>query len=134
MTAKKSSKRKALTVTSTTKRSTARRISENGDERGLQHLSLPRDVVEPMRELSRGSGLRIGAIWDAACSAFAEKYGVRPYVDYKAPYRGAPTTLWIDSRILELCKKIADRDRVSVSRIIHSAACEYLKPARKERG
>lgn len=133
MKAPNSMKKKARPAAPAAKRSSARRIGEGGDERAIQHLKLPREVVEPMRQRSRGAGGRVGAIWDAACSAFARTYAEKPYRDYKAPYRGKLTTLWIDSRVLQQCRKIAERDGVSVSRIIHSAACEYLEAA-KERG
>jgi hypothetical protein len=127
-------KKKTRSQTSA-KRTSAKRISEDGAERTVQHLSLPPELVGPMRRLSEGKGERIGAVWDAACSAFAEEYVAKSCNEYRAPYRRRAegsdyTTLWIDSRILLKCRKIAERDRVSLSRVLHTAAVLYLEKAR----
>lgn len=113
-------------------RTSAKRISEDGAERTVMHLSLPPEVLEPIRQRSKQKDERIGAVWDAACSSFAEKYSARPYRQYVFPHRGAAdedgyTSVWIDSRILQRCRKIADRDRVSLARVIHSAAILFLE-------
>jgi hypothetical protein len=115
----------------TRKKSSATRISEDGAERTVQHLSLPEAVVSAMRRLSTRKAERIGAVWDAACSAFAQKYATKPCTQYEFPHKGTSKrrdyrTLWIDSRILEKCRRIADRDQMSVSRVIHTAAVFFL--------
>ena len=110
----------------------AKRISEDGAERTVQHLSLPEQVVVAMRRRSRLKEERVGAVWDAACQSFAVKFGTKPCQQYVFPHKSASKqkdyrTLWIDSRILEKCRKIADRDRMSVSRVIHTAAVLFLE-------
>jgi hypothetical protein len=116
---------------STRIRSSAKRISEDGAERTIQHLSLPPAVVGGMRQLSTQRNRRKGAIWDAACEAFAEKFATKPFQQYVAASRAAaPTTVWIDSRVLQKCRKIAERDGVSLSRVLHTAAILYLEPTR----
>lgn len=113
------------------KKTSAKRISEDGAERTIQHLRLPPEVVGGMRQLSAARVERKGAIWDAACSTFAEKFGKKRYHQYFASYRDTgPTSVWIDSRVLQKCKKIADRDGVSMSRVLHTAAALYLESSK----
>jgi hypothetical protein len=143
---KKNPKRKRTRTSSPAKRrgkpagkprSSATRISEDGAERTVQHLSLPDEVTSGMKQEAtkmanrrvaekKKAKPRVGAIWDRACSQFTSRFATKPCTSYVFPHKAAFRSVWIDSRILEKCREMATRDGVTVARVLHTAAVLFL--------
>ncbi len=120
----------------------SRRQSRAG-ERTLQHIQVADNVVEGIEALlwMRAEAARGGAdpsvrppekseIYDEAVQQFLRAYEHRPCEAYRTrgPRQGW-RSFWVDSRLIERCRKVAHRDGVSVARLVSYALSSYVATA-----
>jgi len=67
-------------------------------------------------------------VHDEALAWFLQQHAQRPIQDYPARRAGdEDLTFWLDSRILERARRMAERDGVKVARLIDAALTSYVR-------
>lgn len=67
-------------------------------------------------------------VHDEALSWFLQQHAQQPVQDYPARRAGdEDLTFWLDSRILERARRMAERDGVKVARLIDAALTAYVR-------
>ena len=109
------------------KKTTKKRAGKSG-ERTVYHLRIPDKIHGGVRKRATARGVTMNEIQDEACTWFLKEKAKRSYAQYFAPQRvGDYRSLWIDSRISERLRNVAERDYVPVARIIYTALTLYLE-------
>ena len=109
------------------KKKTKKRTDSAG-ERTVYHLRIPDAMRDGVRAQAKSRGVTMNEIQDEACTWFLKNKAKRSYMHYIAPHRaGEYRTLWIDSRLSERLRTVAERDYVPVARVIYTALALYLE-------
>ncbi len=110
--------------------------------RTLQHQTLSPAVRQAIETevwlrglLARAGTAATGANWatkdqvhDEALAWFLQQHAQQPVQDYPARRSGdEDLTFWLDSRILERARRMAERDGVKVARLIDAALTAYVR-------
>ena len=110
------------------KKTSFRNTTAPPHERTVQHLRLPDRIRDNVRKRAKRHGVTMNEIQDEACTWFLKNKARRAYTKYFAPTReGAYRSLWINSRIHERLRYVADRDYVPIARVIYTALTLYLE-------
>ena len=67
-------------------------------------------------------------VHDEAIAWFLDRHALRPFEDYPARRSGdEDLTFWVDSRLMERARRMAQRDGVKVARLIDAALSSYVR-------
>ena len=96
--------------------------------RVAQQLRLPDIVRGALKRLAQRDGILLGDTYDDALRWFLKHEGRKRTIFYLASsHAGGYATMWLDGKLLDRIRVIADRDQVPINRVTYTALVHYLQ-------
>lgn len=96
--------------------------------RVAQQLRLPDIVRGALKRLAKRDGIRLGDTYDDALRWFLKHEGRKRTIFYLASsHAGGYATMWLDGKLLDRIRVVADRDQVPINRVTYTALVHYLQ-------
>lgn len=98
--------------------------------RVLIHVRLPDAIVQGIRERAEATTRKYYAEWDRAARWFLVRPPQGQGLGLYAPAlskSGSYKTLWISKDLVEKLRQIAERDEVSLARVVHTLGLLYVQ-------
>ena len=96
--------------------------------RVAQQLRLPDIVRSALKRLAQRDGILLGDTYDDALRWFLKHEGRKKTIFYLASsHAGGYATMWLDGKLLDRIRVIAERDQVPINRVTYTALVHYLQ-------
>ena len=96
--------------------------------RVAQQLRLPDIVRGALKRVAKRDGILLGDTYDDSLRWFLKHEGRKKTIFYLASsHAGGYATMWLDGKLLDRIRVIAERDQVPINRVTYTALVHYLQ-------